>query len=45
MTKKEQSIQIEQHEEPLEAMLVPLDENDELCEFFRIFNTIELDLF
>lgn len=44
MTKKEQNIQIEQHEEPLEG-IVPLDENDELCEFFRIWNTIELDLF
>jgi len=44
MTKKEQNIRIEQHEEPLECF-VPLDENEELCEFFRIYSTIELDLF
>lgn len=44
MTKKQQSIQIEANEEPLEE-IVPLDENDELCEFFRIYTTVELDLF
>ena len=44
MTKKQQNIQIEANEEPSET-IVPLDENDELCEFFRIWNTIELDLF
>jgi hypothetical protein len=43
MTKKQQSILIEANAEPLEVF-VPLDENDELCEFFRIYSTIELDL-
>jgi hypothetical protein len=43
MTKKEQFIQIELHEEPLEG-IVPLNDTDELCEFFRIWTTNELDL-
>ena len=43
MTRKEQTNQIEANEEPLEV-IVPLDENDELCEFFRIYHPIELDL-
>jgi hypothetical protein len=44
MTKRQQSILIEANEEPLDCF-VPLDENDELCEFFRIYTTVELYLF